>query len=139
MVLVGVSLSNLAYGVIGASSGVFSAAMLADIADQYELAHDSRAEGLFFGAVSFSTKASIGLGGALAGTLLDVIRFPRPPLGGTPSALTVEKFGIAYGPVLLLLLLLGLSIMFGYDLSRTKHAAIIEQLTERRSSRAAPA
>jgi GPH family glycoside/pentoside/hexuronide:cation symporter len=132
MVLVWVALANLAYGVMGANSGVFSAAMLADIADQYELEHQARAEGLFFGAVSFSSKASIGLGGAFAGILLDLIHFPRPPAGGVPSALAVTRLCFAYGPVLLLLLLLGLSIMFGYDLTRKKHAAILEKLTARR-------
>lgn len=135
LVLVGVALANLSYGILGASSGVFSAAMLADIADQYELAHGQRAEGLFFGAVSFSSKASNGMGGALAGLTLDVIHFPRPPLGGVPSALVVEKLGIAYGPILLLLLFAGLSIMFGYDLTRGKHARIVEQLAERRLQR----
>jgi Na+/melibiose symporter-like transporter len=134
MVLVGVAAANLAYGTFGASSGVFSAAMLADIADQYELKHGDRAEGLFFGAVSFSSKASIGMGGALAGLLLDAIHFPRPPSTAVPSHLAVERLGIGYGPVLLLLLFLGLSIMFGYDLTREKHATILQRLKDRRSA-----
>ena len=132
-VVISVALANLAYGVMGANSGVFSAAMLADVADQYDLKYRARAEGLFFGAVAFSSKASIGLGGAVAGVLLDVIAFPRGPDGGAPSAAAVTHLGVVYGPVLLLLLLLGLSIMFGYDLTRDKHAAILRQLEERRA------
>ncbi len=127
-----VALGNLGYGIMGANSAVFSAAMLADIADQYELRYGARAEGLFFGAIAFSSKASIGLGGVLAGLLLDAIRFPRPPSILTPSADAVTRLGLAYGPCLLIVLLAGLSIMFGYDLTRRRHALILEELTAKR-------
>lgn len=132
--LVAVCLANLAYGTLGASSGVFSAAMLADLADDYELQYGERAEGLFFGAYAFSSKASMGMGGGLAGLMLDFIRFPRPPDGGPPSDQTVQQLGIGYGPILLIVLLAGLSIMFGYDLSRQKHAQIVERISARKQS-----
>ena len=127
-----VALGNLGYGIMGANSAVFSTAMLADIADQYELRYGARAEGLFFGAIAFSSKASIGLGGVLAGLLLDAIRFPRPPSTLTPSVDAVTRLGLAYGPCLLLVLLAGLSIMFGYDLTRRHHALILEELAAKR-------
>ncbi|MBX3484116.1 MFS transporter [Phenylobacterium sp.] len=129
--LMGAVLGNLGFGLLGANSGVFSAAMLADVADEYDLRHNTRAEGLFFGAIAFSSKASIGLGGAIAGVLLDIIRFPRPPDTSPPSPEIVTHLGIVYGPVLLVILLAGLSIMFRYDLTREKHAAIASQLAGR--------
>jgi glycoside/pentoside/hexuronide:cation symporter, GPH family len=134
VILWSVTVSNLAYGVLGANSGVFSAAMLMDAADDFDLRFGDRVEGLFFGATSFSSKASNGIGGALAGIILDVIHFPRPPSTATPTAATVQALGVAFGPVLLLLLLIGLSTMFGYDLNRAKHAHILRQLEARRSA-----
>jgi GPH family glycoside/pentoside/hexuronide:cation symporter len=134
IVIYSVTTSNFAYGLLGANSGVFSAAMLMDAADDFDLRYGVRAEGLFFGATSFSSKASNGIGGALAGIILDVIHFPRPPSTAAPSAATVQALGIAFGPVLLLLLLIGLSTMFGYDLTRAKHERILSQLEARRAN-----
>jgi glycoside/pentoside/hexuronide:cation symporter, GPH family len=134
IVLYSVTASNFAYGLLGANAGVFSAAMLMDAADDFDLRFGARAEGLFFGATSFSSKASNGIGGALAGIILDVIRFPRPPSPATPSAATIYQLGVAFGPVLLVLLLVGLSTMFGYDLTRAKHEQILAQLTARRAA-----
>lgn len=133
MVMPVVALANLGYGIIGASSGILSAAMLADIADQYDLKHGDRAEGLFFGAVAFSSKASIGLGSAFAGVLLDLIAFPRTPKVEVVGPEVLWRLGIVYGPVLLLVLLLGLSLVLSYDLNREKHAAILEALNRRRA------
>jgi GPH family glycoside/pentoside/hexuronide:cation symporter len=131
VVLIAVTLGNLGYGLLGANSGVFSAAMLMDSADAFDLKYGGRVEGLFFGATSLSSKASQGIGGALAGVILDVIRFPHPPLTAPPSSATVFGLGVAYGPFLLLLLFIGLSAMFTYDLDRRRHEAILEQLAVR--------
>ena len=131
------ALANLGYGIIGASSGILSAAMLADIADEYDLKYGDRAEGLFFGAVAFSSKASIGLGGALAGVLLDVINFPRTPKLIVVPDDTLWRLGLVYGPVLLLILFLGLSFVRRYDLTRERHAAVLEAINQRRAVAAA--
>lgn len=131
------ALANLGYGIIGASSGILSAAMLADIADEYDLKHGDRAEGMFFGAVAFSSKASIGLGGAFAGVLLDLINFPRTPKLEVVSGEVLYRLGIVYGPVLLLILLLGLSLVARHDLTRARHAAVLEALHRRRSAQSA--
>jgi Na+/melibiose symporter-like transporter len=48
----------------------------------------------------------------------------------------VQALGVAFGPVLLLLLLIGLSTMFGYDLTRAKHERILSQLAARRAAAA---
>jgi Na+/melibiose symporter-like transporter len=135
IVLQVVTATNFAYGIIGASSGILSAAMLADIADEYELKNGDRAEGLFFGAVAFSSKASIGLGGAFAGILLDVIHFPRTPGVTVIAPDILWHLGFVYGPVLLLILLLGLMLVLPYDLNRTRHHEILEELNRRRAAR----
>lgn len=67
VVLVWVSLARGAFGFLGTTSIVLIQAMLADTADEYELSQGVRAQGLLFGAQSFSSKASSGAGAALGG------------------------------------------------------------------------
>jgi GPH family glycoside/pentoside/hexuronide:cation symporter len=122
---------NFIYGVFGSVPVTLSSAMLADVADDYDLARGVRAEGLFFGAVAFSRKASTGIGGALAGVLLDLIAFPRKAVVGHVDAPTLTHLAILYGPVLLVILCSGLFILAPYDLSRQRHEAILLALKDR--------
>jgi glycoside/pentoside/hexuronide:cation symporter, GPH family len=123
---------NFGLGFIGSLPVVLSAAMLADVADEYDHRHRGRAEGLFFGVNAFCRKASLGLGGAVAGVIVDLIRFPAKadPSAVSPEALT--RLGIAYAPVMLAILFVGLAFMIPYDLDRVRHAAIAEDLARRR-------
>lgn len=124
-------ISSFALGFIGALPVVLSAAMLADVADEYDHVHGGRAEGLFFGVNAFCRKASLGLGGAIAGVIIDLIRFPAKtdPASVSPDALF--RLGVAYAPVMLAVLFLGLAFMIPYDLDRRRHAAIAEALARR--------
>jgi Na+/melibiose symporter-like transporter len=123
--------ANVASGLLGSIPVVLAAAMLADASDEFDLAYGGRAEGLFFGANAFCRKASLGLGGAVAGIVVDVIRFPAKagPGGVSPEALS--RLGLTYGPVMLVVLFAGLSIMMPYNLTRARHAAIAEALARR--------
>jgi Na+/melibiose symporter-like transporter len=108
--------------------------MLADVADEYDLVHRGRAEGLFFGVNAFCRKASLGLGGAVAGVIIDLIRFPTKadPASVSPDALF--RLGVAYAPVMLVVLFLGLAFMIPYDLDRRRHAVIAETLAGRNNA-----
>ena len=115
-------------GLIGGPAFVISGAMLADVADEYELRFKARSEGFLFGASAFTRKASLGVGGAIAGVSLDIIRFPR---GVPPSAIPHEatiKLAILFGPAMLIFTIIAMSIMWFYDLTRDRHAEILRRL-----------
>jgi Na+/melibiose symporter-like transporter len=117
----------------GGPAMVIAGAMLADIADAYELRFKSRSEGFLFGVSAFTRKASLGLGGALAGVALDLIRFPQGvAVGAVPRDATVH-LALLYGPMMLVFTAIAMSIMWFYDLDRDQHARILHELeTERR-------
>jgi GPH family glycoside/pentoside/hexuronide:cation symporter len=125
-------ISSFLVGFIGAIPVVLSSAMLADVADEYEDAHSGRAEGVFFGANAFCRKASLGLGGATAGVVIDLIRFPAKAAPGTVPAEALTRLAITYGPVMLVVLLAGLAIMAPYSLTRARHGQILRGLALRR-------
>lgn len=122
-------------GLIGSIPVVLSAAMLADVADEYEHYHGGRAEGLFFGANAFCRKASLGLGGAAAGIVIDLIRFPAKVAPSDVPADALIRLGATYGPVMLIVLLGGLMIMAPYNLSRRRHEGIMATLARRKADR----
>ena len=119
------------YGICGSVPVTLSSAMLADIADDYDLRHGMRSEGMFFGAVAFSRKASTGAGTALGGLLLDLIAFPHNAVVGRIPAATLVNLAILYGPVLLAILCLGCLILIPYDINRARHEEIIRLLARR--------
>lgn len=109
--------------------------MMADIADEHELASGRRQEGIFFGVVSFSGKAASGAGSFIAGITLDVIGWPAGLGAGEAivvSAETVRALGIAYGPLVAVFGVAALAAYRGYDLDRGRHREILRALAERR-------
>lgn len=123
-------------GLIGCIPVVLSSAMLADVADEYDLTHGGRAEGLFFGANAFCRKVSLGLGGAVAGVVIDLIRFPANTAPGAVPLDALTRLGVVYGPVMLSVLFLGLAIMIPYNMGRARHAAIVAELRRRDTAQA---
>lgn len=121
-------------GFIGALPVVLSAAMMADVADEYDHRHRGRAEGLFFGVNAFCRKASLGLGGAIAGVIVDLIRFPAKADPSQVPADALTRLGIAYAPVMLAILFIGLTFMIPYNLDRRRHAEIAAALERRRAA-----
>lgn len=119
-------------GFAGGPAMVIAGAMLADVADAFELRYHGRSEGFLFGASAFTRKASLGVGGALAGVALDLIRFPRGVgVDQVPREAAVH-LAILYGPALFVFTTISMSIMMMYDLTREKHADILKQLEARR-------
>ncbi|MBX3482041.1 MFS transporter [Phenylobacterium sp.] len=118
-------------GAIGSVSVVVSAAMVADLADEYDFEHRARPEGLFFGVVAFCRKASLGVGGAVAGVVIDVIRFPQKAEPGAVPADALERLGITYGPFIAVVVFSGMLLMIPYALSRSRQAEIARTLEAR--------
>ena len=106
--------------------------MVADVLDAQELNTGRRQEGIFSAALSFSGKATSGLGVLIGGVLLDyVVSFPR---GATPSSVdpdTVKLLGVIAGIGLPLLFLFPFSLIWRYKITRETHAEIRRQLDER--------
>jgi GPH family glycoside/pentoside/hexuronide:cation symporter len=115
--------------------GVGFQSMLADTADEHELLFGVRREGLFFSGLTLAYKAASGLGGLIAGVALDLIHFPtdlaaRGP-GFTIPNEVLEKLALISGPLPAIFAALSPLFLFGYHVTRKKHAQIIAELEQR--------
>lgn len=116
--------------------GVGFQSMMADTADEHEYLFGVRREGLFFSGLTLAFKAASGVGGLIAGVALDLIRFPtdiasRPDLVIPSEVLT--KLALASGPLPALIAFLAPLFLFGYRLTRKRHAEIIAALDARKA------
>jgi len=123
--------SQFFYGLIGAVPLVLGSAMLADLTDDYEYRNRHRAEGFLFGINAFCRKASTGIGGALAGLIIDFVAFPKGAAPGTVPADILTHLGIIFSPVLFVVLLLGILTILPYDINRPRQAFIVDELAKR--------
>ena len=114
--------------------GVGFQSMLADTADEHEYLFGVRREGLFFSGLTLAYKAASGLGGLIAGIGLDLIHFPTD-LAANPNVVipagVLEKLALISGPLPALLAATAPLFLFGYHLTRKKHAKIIADLADR--------
>ena len=118
-------------------SDVAAGAFVADIADENELESGKRQEGIFFAALSFSWKATSGVGGVVAGLALELIKWPAGSQIQSASDIppeTLVKLGVIYGPLIASLTLVTVWCYQHLDLSRQKHQAILTELAERRTA-----
>ncbi|HVY83664.1 MAG TPA: MFS transporter [Caulobacterales bacterium] len=119
--------------------GIGFQSMLADTADEHEWLFGVRREGLFFSGLTLAYKAAAGLGGLIAGVALDVIRFPSDIASRGPNFTlpedVLEKLGLISGPLPAAVVALAPLFLFGYRLSRRKHAEIIAELERRHAER----
>lgn len=105
--------------------------MVADIVDEHQLSSGRRQEGIFFAAVSFSSKCATGLGSAVAGVAVSIIGLPEGQGGAerlVVSPSTVMELGLFFGPGISGLALLSLWCMSHHDLDRKRHAQVRIQL-----------
>ena len=133
-----VATALIAIGVTSVIVGVQS--MMADATDEHEHRFNSRREGLYFAGLSFSQKASSGLGVLFAGLGMDAIGFPHD-LAAHHAAVqiplaTIRDLGLLIGPGTGALSLLGGALLLGYRLNRKTHARILEDLAGRRAGAA---
>ena len=112
--------------------GIIVTSMLADVADETELATGKRQEGMLSATISFTAKATSGLGGLVAGVALDLIDFPRGAAPGSVEPAKVTALGLAVGPGLMLLYVATLAFLARYDITRRRHGEIVAALARRR-------
>jgi len=109
--------------------------MVADIADEHELETFKRQEGIFFAAVSFANKSTVGLGNILAGVALDVIHWPRGAhiqSAADIPAHTINLLGILSGPIVAAFCVICVWCYGHYHLTRERHEEIQAALDRRR-------
>ena len=126
---------KLVQGIILQLAYIAFGSMMADVADEHELASGVRQEGIFFGAVAFSAKATSGFGTFIGGLGLDVIDWPRGANIQTAADVppeTLVHLGLFYGPVVAGCAIVSLWCYKHYSLTRERHAQILEALNVRR-------
>jgi GPH family glycoside/pentoside/hexuronide:cation symporter len=133
-------------GLLGGTSimiaGVGFQSMLADTADEHEYLFGVRREGLFFSGLTLAYKGASGLGGLVAGLALDAIRFPADLASkGATVAIphgVIEKLGLIAGPLPAVVIATAPLFLFGYRVTRKRHAEIITALEQRHAEAARP-
>jgi len=126
-------------GIFAAQSLVSFNSMLADIADEHELATGKRQEGIFFAAASFATKTTAGIGSFLAGVGLDLISWPRGAHIQSAADIPPETLmwlGLFYGPIVAGFAVFNLIFNLKCKMTRQTHEENVRRLTELRAERA---
>ena len=115
-------------GMCGAAGILFPFSMIADIADEDELATGHRSEGVFYGAFSFIHKCSLALGTIISSLALSLADYEA---GIEPSAGTLLVFRLVYVIPTVSFLFAAVLIYRGYPLTRERVTAIKQALNER--------
>ena len=113
---------------------IITSSMLADVADEMELATTKRQEGILSASYSFAQKMTFAAGTLIAAISLAVIKFPKQ---AKPSEVAQSQInGLADVSIFIALFFgLGAVICFmKYDLTRKRHEAIQAQLSDRKAA-----
>lgn len=98
--------------------------MIADTADEHEVATGERKEGVFFAALAFALKVPTGLGNAVGGFLVAWVGIPALTEPGMVSDDALFRLGLAAGPISAAAFLVPLWLFTRFDLSRARHAEL---------------
>jgi GPH family glycoside/pentoside/hexuronide:cation symporter len=102
--------------------------IMADIADEHELATGRRQEGVFFAASTFALKFVMGFGYMVAGPLLDLVGLEAGVAPGEASESALLGIGIVVGPVLALFFTVPWWMASKIDVSRAKLEQVQSEL-----------
>ena len=127
---------KFAQGILLQQAFISFGSMMADITDEHEYETGIRQEGIFFGAIAFSAKATSGFGNFIGGVGLDIISWPTGPEIQTVADIppeTLVNLGLLYGPVVSAFAIVSLWCYSHYKLTRKRHEEILSVLHERRA------
>lgn len=120
-----------AFASLGSFSGVqalvSTGSMLGDIADEHELNHGKRQEGIYFSTFSFAAKCTTGLGTLIAGIALDLITLSSYKDPGEVPQSVLTNFGLVYG-LIALIAIAALWVFRPYHLDKKRHDEIMIEL-----------
>jgi GPH family glycoside/pentoside/hexuronide:cation symporter len=125
-------------GGVGASAALIGfQSMMADAADEHEHLFGARREGLYFAGITFSAKASSGVGVLIAGLVLDLIGFPHglAIAGAAPHLIppeAVRNLGLLYGPGAAVITAISVMELLLYRRGRADHVKVQDALARRR-------
>lgn len=105
--------------------------LLADIADEQDLATGQRQEGVMFAAAFFAAKFISGFGYLVAGPFLDLIGLEAGMQPGEAPYSVVLGLGLIMGPGLALILLIPAWMAFKLNLSQHGHMQVQQALRDR--------
>lgn len=114
---------------LGAGGYVLPTAIAADVIDYDELHTGRRREGAFFGLWTLTMKLIAALAIAFVGVALDAIGYVP---NQAQSAATLRGLVLLYGPIPAFFLFLSFLVFLRFPLTRESHAAIQQQLRQRR-------
>jgi glycoside/pentoside/hexuronide:cation symporter, GPH family len=120
-------IGQLCAGLVASAFWVLPASMIADVADEDQLATGQRREGTFFGIYSFGQQLAAGLSVVVAGIGLDWFARFDPDLTSQPST-TVERIGLLFSVVPMLFLLAGAYLILRYTLTRDRVFTIQQEI-----------
>lgn len=126
-------------GLFAAQSLVSFNSMLADIADEHELATGKRQEGIFFAAASFATKTTTGVGSFVAGVGLDLINWPRGAHIQSAADIppdTLVWLGLIFGPIVAGFAVFNVMFNLQCKMTRQGHEETVRRLAVLRAERA---
>jgi Na+/melibiose symporter-like transporter len=109
--------------------------MIADIADEHEVATGERKDGVFFAALAFAIKVPTGLGQALGGVALGWVGIQAGAQPGAVPEDVLFRLGLVAGPIVSASFLLPLATLARFDLSRARHAELRAKLEARATLR----
>ena len=116
----------------GVQASITVASMMGDVADEHELKHGTRQEGVYFGSYSFSSKCTGAFGNMIAGVAIDLIGLNPASKPGEVAPAVLNHFGASYG--LIALLILGaIWVFLPYSLNSKRHAQVLAELAKRRA------
>ncbi|MFK7775910.1 MAG: MFS transporter [Saprospiraceae bacterium] len=105
--------------------------MMADVIDEYEMRFQKRDEGLFFAALSFAYKMTVGVGYFISGLLFKVIAFPSKKDVEVIPQEAIDGLGIIGGPILLGMYLFSILFITIYTIDKKRYEEIRAELDNR--------
>ncbi len=105
--------------------------IIADIADEYEVEHAERKDGVFFAALAFGLKVPQGLGNVLGGVLIGWVGVTKGMAPGAMPEDVLVRLGLVAGPFVAASLVLPILAMWNFDISRARHALLRDEIDRR--------
>ena len=120
-----------AIGSVG--TNVTTMSIVGDIADEHELRTGVRMEGVFFGSLNFIEKCFYAVGNMLAGFSIDYIGLDPNSQPGQVPLETLDRFGWVFS-AFALISIIAFAAFLPYNISRKRHAEVLENLKQRKSA-----
>jgi len=120
------------------ATGILIASMIADVAEEGQLSHGRRSEGLLFAANSFIQKFTSGIGIYGASVILDLIGFPEDAQPGKVDPTVLHNLALVYVPVLVTLFIAAIAFVSAYRIDRKTHEDNLARLAAAGSTAPAP-